>query len=64
MKYHCIDCNIEFNESDENKKIKSSLTRSLILKCPNCNSHSINLSEQGILLIERKAKIEKIEKSS
>ena len=62
MRYICQDCNKEFDEPIEYKiTISSKLTRLLILKCPFCNSHNTSLSEQGKLLIERKAKIDKIE---
>ena len=63
MKYICLNlsCNHEFDESSENKEINSKLIRMCILKCPNCGSNVIELSKQGKLLVERKAKIDKIE---
>jgi DNA-directed RNA polymerase subunit RPC12/RpoP len=61
MRYVCLSCGKEFDEPIENKEIKSRLVRVNILKCTHCNSHSTTLSEQGKLLVERKAKIDKIE---
>lgn len=63
MKYFCNNCNENFTESSETREIKSKLIRLLSIKCPKCNSYNICLSEKGKLLMERKEKIKKIEKS-
>ena len=54
-------CGKEFDEDLVNKKILSLLTRSLIITCPYCSCNSVNLTNKGKLLIERRAKINKIE---
>lgn len=59
MKYFCMNCNLQFNSPDEYKELNS-LIKSLMLKCPNCNSSYITLTEKGKLLVERKAKIKKL----
>ena len=64
MKYICNICNLEFNESDENKHIKSLLVRSIGIYCPKCKTFDINLTNHGKLQIERKTKISKIENNS
>jgi len=61
MKYICKNCEILFDEPIENKDIKSWFVRLNILICPKCKSNDIGLSEHGKLLVERKAKINKIE---
>lgn len=61
MKYICWDCGKEFDEPAENKKVESKLVRSSILKCVHCKGNMFELSEHGKLLVERKAKIDKIE---
>ena len=61
MKYRCNSCNIEFDEPIENKNIRSLLTRVTILMCPNCKNTNIDLTGHGKLVVERKAKIKKIE---
>jgi hypothetical protein len=61
MKYHCTNCNADFDEPIENKQIPSLLARLTILMCPNCKNTNINLTEHGKLMVERKAKIKKIE---
>jgi len=61
MKYVCLSCGKEFDEPTENKKVESRLVRVNILKCVYCESYSITLSQQGKLLVERRAKIDKIE---
>lgn len=60
-KYRCKFCNSFFNESDITKQIKSILVRYSKIECPYCASRDIELTEQAKLLIERKAKINKIE---
>jgi len=61
MKYICKNCDTLFDEPIENKNIKSWFVRLHILKCTECNSNDIGLSEHGKLLVERKAKINRIE---
>lgn len=61
MRYHCNDCNADFNESTENKSIQSSLVRTILLTCPKCGNKNIVLSEHGKILLDRKTKIKKIE---
>ena len=61
MKYICNNCSKEFNESEENKQIKSLFIRQLIIECPFCLSHLIGLTKLGNLLVTRRAKIKKIE---
>ena len=61
MRYICLICGKEFDEPTENKEIKSQFVRVHILKCIHCGDHNIKLSEHGKLLVERKAKINKIE---
>lgn len=64
MKYICLSCGKEFDEPTENKEIKSRFVRLHILKCNSCESYDVTLSEHGKLLVERKAKINKIENES
>jgi DNA-directed RNA polymerase subunit RPC12/RpoP len=64
MRYICLDCNAEFDEPTENKKIESRFIRYNILRCTYCSSNRIRLSEQGKLLVERRAKIKTIENES
>ena len=64
MKYRCVNCGEEFNEPAENKEIKSRFVRAHILKCPQCDSNNFSLSEHGKLLVDRKAKIEKIKNNN
>lgn len=61
MKYHCVDCDKDFDESSNNFEIKGKLIRILSIRCPNCNSSNVCLSETGKKMVERKAKINKIE---
>ena len=58
MKYQCFDCNARFNLS---KKSSSSLVNITILTCHFCKSTNVGLSDIGKILIERKAKINKLE---
>ena len=60
MKYICNHCSKEFDEPSTNKLITSLLIRNMFLVCPYCRSDSIELTEIGKLLIERKKKINKI----
>jgi len=60
-KYICNSCKSVFHELDENKEIESSLVRYAILICPYCKSSQIDLTEHAKLLLDRKAKINKIE---
>ena len=60
-KYICNKCNSNFNEPIQNKQIESSLIRSAILVCPYCRSVNIDLTNQAKLLIQRRAKINKIQ---
>jgi len=61
MKFICLTCGDKFKEST-NKKTKSLLVDSLIISCPTCDSKNISLTEKGKLLVDRKAKINKIKK--
>ena len=77
MKYICTQCSKKFNEPKEFEfkpesntffkttaqynRSESRLVRYINLQCPFCYSFSISLTEKGKLMIERKAKIEKIE---
>jgi DNA-directed RNA polymerase subunit RPC12/RpoP len=61
MKYHCIDCDKDFDESSDILEIKGKLIRILFVRCPNCNNSNVCLSENGKKMVERKAKINKIE---
>jgi Zn finger protein HypA/HybF involved in hydrogenase expression len=60
-KYICNSCKSLFQELDDNKNIESSLVRYAILICPYCKSSHIDLTEHAKLLLDRKAKINKIE---
>lgn len=64
MKYYCLDCKKEFDEPAENKDSKSRFVRLHVLNCVYCGSKNWELSIHGKLLIERKIKINKIEKST
>lgn len=64
MKYKCNNCNEKFDEDLVNKEIPSLLTRSLIITCIYCGSNNINLSDQGKLQVDRKAKLKKLKNSS
>lgn len=63
-KYHCNFCGTFFNESDITLQIKSKLIRYTKIECPYCASRDIELTEQAKLLIERKAKIDKLNENS
>lgn len=52
-------CDKEFDVND--KKMLSLLVRSLIIACPYCMGTDIYLTNKGKLLVERRAKINKIE---
>lgn len=58
MKYRCVSCGEEFNEPE--KLSGSRFIRMLLIQCPECEGRIIELTEHGKLLIERKAKIDKI----
>jgi len=62
MKYICTICAYEFDEPIKNKEINSILVRAMKIYCPSCSSLNIELTAKSKLLIERKTKIEKIEK--
>ena len=64
MKYRCITCNAIFDEPAHNKTIASLLVRQIFLVCPYCKSNNIVLTDKGKLLLDRKTKIEKIEKNN
>lgn len=60
-KYICDKCSAKFDEPADLKKIASLLVRSSFLVCPYCRCNNIRLTDHGKLLIERRAKIQKIE---
>lgn len=69
MKYFCINCDQKFDKTfeeqqEEIEKSASKLVRSILRTCPYCRGIEIYLTEQGKLLIERKAKIDKIKNNS
>jgi hypothetical protein len=65
MKYFCINCNQKFNktfeEQQEKDKSASKLVRLILSTCPYCRGVEIYLTEHGRLLVERRAKINKIQ---
>ena len=61
MKFVCLNCGNKFKELPINKRSNSLLLEALIIYCPKCDSDNVSLTEKGKLLIERKAKINKIE---
>ena len=60
-KYVCNSCKSLFEELDDFKEIESSLVKYALLICPYCKSQNIGLTDHAKLLIDRRAKIEKIE---
>jgi len=66
MRYFCDNCDKEFNktfeEQQEKDKSASKLVRSILRTCPYCRGIEIYLTEHGRLLVERRAKIDKIDK--
>jgi DNA-directed RNA polymerase subunit RPC12/RpoP len=61
MKYYCVDCDKNFDESSDSFEIEGKLIRIMSIRCPKCNSSNVCLSEHGKKMVERKAKINKIE---
>jgi hypothetical protein len=63
MKYFCKHCGSIFEPPFQGNKYQSLLVTLLRVECIYCKSTDIELTEKSKLLIERKAKINKIEEN-
>lgn len=64
MEYFCESCKTTFEETENNKQVRSLLIKFLMGKCPNCTSSQVVLTEKSKLLLNRKNKLKKIEEST